>query len=61
MAYKKHDFSPNMHNNLTSNNGGVANVVQNNEQHLMSKQKSMINSAKLQTLKKDKGKIKKSE
>ena len=61
MAYKKNDYSPQMmHNQLASANGSQSNA-QNNDQLLINKQKSMINSSKLQTLKKDKGKIKKPE
>lgn len=58
MAYKKNDFSPGLH--LTSSNI-AASTVPIADQLASSKTKSMINSAKLQTLKKDKGKIKRPE
>lgn len=53
MAYKKNDFALGLH--MTSSN--VAPTAAPTQELPVAKQKSMINSAKLQTLKKDKGKI----
>ena len=58
MAYKKNDFSLSLH--MTSSNVAAA-AIPVQEQLAVSKQKSVINSAKLQTLKKDKGKMNRPE